>query len=144
MRFRLDQEILELHDLPRSKERYIERIYFSVEQPYLDKVNEVNGNQDGLMHQLEKQFIFNRLTNSQRTTSQRWINCEQALDFEDMAITRSEERIQKGRFPVPFKPNVNIKAKVKGQLYRVQIESGGGSARSPKSLSGTCRGTTAS
>ena len=122
VRFQFNQEI-ELHDLPRSKERYIERIYFSVEQPYLDKVNEVNGNQDGLMHQLEKQLYLQQIDQLWKDHLTAMDQLRTGIGLRGYGQRDPKKEYQKEGFRLFSSLLVNIKAKVMGQLYRVQIES---------------------
>ncbi|MBV70130.1 MAG: preprotein translocase subunit SecA [Myxococcales bacterium] len=114
---------LDLHDLPRSSERYIDHIYFAVEKPYLEKVAEVNANQDGLMHQLEKQLYLQQIDQLWKDHLTTMDQLRTGIGLRGYGQRDPKKEYQKEGYRLFSSLMVDIKSKVMGQLYRVQIES---------------------
>ena len=115
--------VLSLSDLPRSRQRYMEHIYFSVEKPFLEKSEEVNANQEGLMNTLEKQLYLQQIDELWKDHLTTMDQLRTGIGLRGYGQRDPKKEYQKEGFRLFNSLLVNIKSRVLGQLVRVQIET---------------------
>jgi preprotein translocase subunit SecA len=122
VKFQFNHEV-DLDHLPRSRERYMEHIYFAVEAPYKRKVDEVNTNQDGLMHQLEKQLYLQQIDQLWKDHLTTMDQLRTGIGLRGYGQRDPKKEYQKEGYRLFSSLLVDIKSRLMGQLYRVQIDS---------------------
>ena len=111
-----------LADLPRSRERYMEHIYYAVEKPYKAKVDDVNSNQEGLMHQLEKQLYLQQIDQLWKDHLTTMDQLRTGIGLRGYGQRDPKKEYQKEGYRLFSSLLVDIKSKLMGQLFRIQIE----------------------
>ena len=114
---------VDLSSLPRSKDRYMKHIYFAVEAPYKAKISEVDTNQDGLMHRLEKQLFLQQIDQLWKDHLTTMDQLRTGIGLRGYGQRDPKKEYQKEGFRMFTDLMHEVKARVMGQLYRVQIES---------------------
>ena len=114
---------VELSGLPRSRERYMKHIYFEVEGPYRDKIAEVDANQDGLMHRLEKQLFLQQIDQLWKDHLTTMDQLRTGIGLRGYGQRDPKKEYQKEGFRMFTDLMHEVKARTMGQLYRIQIES---------------------
>ncbi len=122
VRFQFNHEV-DLGGLPLSRVRFQEHIYFAVETPYRDKIQEVDGNQDGLMHRLEKQLFLQQIDQLWKDHLTTMDQLRTGIGLRGYGQRDPKKEYQKEGYRLFSSLLVNVKSKVMGQLYRVQIQS---------------------
>jgi preprotein translocase subunit SecA len=121
VKFQFNHEI-ELDHLPRSRERYMEHIYYAVEKPYLEKVEDVNSNQDGLMHQLEKQLYLQQIDQLWKDHLTTMDQLRTGIGLRGYGQRDPKKEYQKEGYRLFSSLLVDIKSRLMGQLFRIKIE----------------------
>jgi preprotein translocase subunit SecA len=120
--FQFNHEV-DLSELPRSIKRYVDHIYFAVEGPYNGKIDEINAQQEGLMHRLEKDLFL-------RTIDELWKGHLQVMDQLRTGIglvgygqRDPKKEYQKEGFRLFKDLMIKIRSQVMGQIYRMQVRN---------------------
>jgi preprotein translocase subunit SecA len=103
--------------------RFQQHIYVAVEQPYKDKVEEVDANQEGLMHRLEKQLFLQQIDQLWKDHLTTMDQLRTGIGLRGYGQRDPKKEYQKEGYRLFSSLLVNVKSKVLGQLVRVQIQS---------------------
>ena len=122
VKFQFNHEV-DLQQLPRSRDRYMEHIYFAVEKPYKERIEEVNANQDGLMSQLEKQLFLQQIDQLWKDHLTTMDQLRTGIGLRGYGQRDPKKEYQKEGFRLFTSLLIEIKSKVLGQLYRVKVRS---------------------
>ncbi len=120
--FQFSHEI-DLSNLPRSRERYMDYIFKGVIGPYKAKVAEVDQNQEGLFHRLEKQLYLQQIDELWKDHLTTMDQLRTGIGLRGYGQRDPKKEYQKEGYSLFEALMVQIHSKVMGQLYRVKIES---------------------
>ncbi len=112
-----------LEGLPPAKIKYEEHIYFEVEKPYKDKVAEVDANQPGLMHRLEKDLFLRQIDELWKNHLQVMDQLRTGIGLRGYGNRDPKKEYQKEGYRLFTALMINIKSQVMGQLFRLKIRS---------------------
>ena len=110
-------------DLPTSKPRYEERIYFEVEKIIDAKITDIDANQEGLAMRLAKDLFLREIDDQWKEHLQTMDALRQGIGLRGYGQRDPKKEYQKEGFRLFTDVLINIKAQVLGQFVRVQVRS---------------------
>ncbi|MGB0647045.1 MAG: preprotein translocase subunit SecA [Bradymonadia bacterium] len=114
---------VDISDLPRARNRFAEKMYFTAEGPYKAKVAEVNETQEGLMSRLEKQFYLQQIDQQWKDHLTTMDQLRTGIGLRGYGQRDPKKEYQKEGFRL-FRSLVSeVKSQVIGQLLRVTVQS---------------------
>ncbi len=122
VKFQFNHEI-DMTDVVGARLKYQEHIYFAVEKPYLDKVAEVDGEQEGLFHRLEKDLFLRNIDEFWKQHLTTMDQLRTGIGLRGYGQRDPKKEYAKEGYRLFTDLLVNIKSQVMGHLFRVQVRS---------------------
>ncbi|MBU0552078.1 preprotein translocase subunit SecA [Myxococcota bacterium] len=114
---------VDLSELPTSKVKYQEHIYFAVEGPFENKVKHVNENQEGLFHRVARDLFLRHIDELWQHHLQVMDQLRTGIGLRGYGQRDPKKEYQKEGFRLFKDLLVNIKSQTMGQLYRLHVRS---------------------
>ncbi|MCB9528595.1 MAG: preprotein translocase subunit SecA [Myxococcales bacterium] len=121
-RFQFDVDI-DLSHLPQSRERYLEHLYFAAEGPFRAKVADIEGKQAGLMHRIEKDLFLRHIDQHWKDHLTTMDQLRTGIGLRGYGQRDPKKEYQKEGFRLFAALMIDIRSKVMGQLYRLEVRS---------------------
>ena len=120
--FQFDIDI-DFSHLPQSRERYLEHLYWSAEGPFKAKVEEIEGKQEGLMHRVEKDLFLRHIDQHWKDHLTTMDQLRTGIGLRGYGQRDPKKEYQKEGFRLFNSLMIDIRSKVLGQLYRLEVKS---------------------
>lgn len=114
---------VDISDLPRARNKFAEKMYFTAEAPYRAKVDEVNETQDGLMSRLEKQFYLQQIDQQWKDHLTTMDQLRTGIGLRGYGQRDPKKEYQKEGFRLFRSLVYEVKSQVVGQLLRITVRS---------------------
>ncbi len=122
VKFQFNHEV-DLSQLPTAKPKFQEHIYFAVEGPFLEKVAEVDAQQEGLFHRLEKDLFLRNIDEYWKQHLTTMDQLRTGIGLRGYGQRDPKKEYAKEGYRLFTDLLVNIKSQVMGHLFRVQVRS---------------------
>ncbi len=122
VKYQFDVDI-DLSQLPVSRHRYLEYIYFEAEAPYKAKVAEIDEKQPGLMHRVEKDLFLRHIDQHWKDHLTTMDQLRTGIGLRGYGQRDPKKEYQKEGFRLFRSLMIDIRSKVLGQLYRLEVKS---------------------
>jgi preprotein translocase subunit SecA len=114
---------VDISDLPRARNKFAEKMYFTAEAPYKAKIEEVNETQDGLMSRLEKQFYLQQIDQQWKDHLTTMDQLRTGIGLRGYGQRDPKKEYQKEGFRLFRSLVYEVKSQVVGQLLRITVRS---------------------
>jgi len=114
---------VDISDLPRARNKFAEKMYFTAEAPYKVKIDEVNETQDGLMSRLEKQFYLQQIDQQWKDHLTTMDQLRTGIGLRGYGQRDPKKEYQKEGFRLFRSLVYEVKSQVVGQLLRITVRS---------------------
>ena len=114
---------LDISDIPRARNKFAEKMYFTAEAPFKAKVDEVNETQEGLMSRLEKQFYLQQIDQQWKDHLTTMDQLRTGIGLRGYGQRDPKKEYQKEGFRLFRSLVYEVKSQVIGQLLRVTVQS---------------------
>ncbi len=122
VKYQFDVDV-DLSQLPVSRHRYIEHIYFEAEAPYKAKVEQIDQTQEGLMHRIEKDLFLRQIDQHWKDHLTTMDQLRTGIGLRGYGQRDPKKEYQKEGFRLFRSLMIDIRSKVMGQLYRLEVKS---------------------
>ena len=122
VKFQFNHEV-DLSDVVAARPRYQEHIYFAAEKPYLDKVAEVDAEQEGLFHRLEKDLFLRNIDEYWKQHLTTMDQLRTGIGLRGYGQRDPKKEYAKEGYRLFTDLLIQIKSQVMGHLFRVQVRS---------------------
>ena len=121
-RFQFDIDI-DFSHLPTSRERFLEHLYFSAETPFRARVADIEAKQAGLMHRIEKDLFLRHIDQHWKDHLTTMDQLRTGIGLRGYGQRDPKKEYQKEGFRLFAVLMIDIRSKVMGQLYRLEVRS---------------------
>ena len=115
--------VVDLSHLPTAKPKFKEHIYFAVEAPFLERVAEVDAQQDGLFHRIEKDLFLRNIDEYWKQHLTTMDQLRTGIGLRGYGQRDPKKEYAKEGYRLFIELLVTIKSQVMGHLFRVQVRS---------------------
>jgi len=122
VKYQFDIDV-DLSQLAISRHRYLEHIYFAAEAPYKAKREEIGEKQEGLMHRIEKDLFLRHIDQHWKDHLTTMDQLRTGIGLRGYGQRDPKKEYQKEGFRLFRSLMIDIRSKVLGQLYRLEVKS---------------------